>query len=258
MATDLKEAAMLALVDRAASLGAGALVLRGGLVVRELIAPLRRPVDDVDFLALCNESDARGLLRAIVSGEGGGFHFRLGSIERTWVETDFPGLRTACTASSDVHAADLKVQIDIGFGDPRAQAEQSLKLPGGENAIAATALATMLGWKIHGIFERGDGGWRAKDLVDVYDLAVRSEDEDMAARCLRLAFESRGFDFAVCDRFLHGEWGLSRGSRRKWRQFRRQRAEFDPTRAFPEDLQEYVAALRRQVAPLIQAASKAK
>ena len=62
--------------------------------------------------------------------------------------------------------------------------------------------------------------------------------------------------FSICERFLHGEWGTSRGSRRKWRQFRRRRAEFDPSRDFPEDLQVLVGELRAQVSPLIEAASR--
>lgn len=254
MAPDVKEAAMLAIVDRAARIAPRELVLRGGLVMRELIAPLRRPVDDVDFLALCNEAEGRTRLRMLGSERSGDFEFALGPIERTWEETEFPGLRTQCTATG--LGGEVIVQLDVGFGDPRAVPERALKLPGAQHEITAVGLETMLAWKIHGMFERGDGAWRAKDLIDVHDLVVRCVDEGAATRCLALAFDSRGDDFSICARFLHAEWGTSRGSRRKWRRFRRQRAEFDATRSFPEDLQELVERLRALVGPLIDAASR--
>lgn len=250
MAPDLKEAAMLAIVDGAASGSPNVFVLRGGLVMRELIAPLRRPVDDVDFLALCSEAEGRERLRALGSEHD---DFELGPIERTWEETEFPGLRASCTARG--LGGEVVIQIDVGFGDPRAAPERPLRLPGARCDIAAVGLETMLAWKIHGMFERGDGAWRAKDLIDVHDLATRCADQPTAIRCLALAFESRGDDFSICERFLHGEWGTSRGSRRKWRQFRRVRSEFDATRSFPEDLQAMVQTLRGQVGPLIAAAS---
>lgn len=252
MAPDLKEAAMLAIVDSAARTSSEVFILRGGLVMRDLIAPLRRPVDDVDFLALCSDAEARERLR-LLAQRSGDFELSLGPIERIWEETEFPGLRAQCTARGLGGA--LVVQIDVGFGDPRAAPERQLKLPGAHEAIAAVALETMLAWKIHGIFERGDGAWRAKDLIDVHDLAERCVDEATAVRCLALAFESRGDDFSICERFLCGDWGTSRGSRRKWRQFRRRRTEFGATRCFPEDLQDFVEALRGQVGALIAAAS---
>lgn len=250
MASDLKEAAMLALVDRAAK--EPVLILRGGLVTRELLKPLPRPVDDVDFLALCTEAEGQETLARLANGRSRDFELALESIERTWQETEFPGLRASCRAKGP--GGSVLVQIDVGFGDPRAAPERALRLPGARYDIQAVALETMLAWKIHGMFERGDGGWRAKDLVDVHDLETRCEDRALASRCLRLAFDSRGDDFSICQRFLHGEWGASRGSRRKWRQFRRRRAEFDPSREFPEDLQELVENLRLQVAPLISEA----
>lgn len=253
MAPHLKEAAMLAIVDGAAGSSPNELVLRGGLVMRELIAPLRRPVDDVDFLALCSEAEGRERLSTLGRGRSGDFELSLGLIEQTWEETEFPGLRAPCTVTGP--GGEIVVQIDVGFGDPRATPERPLRLPGCRRDIAAVGLETMLAWKIHGIFERGDGGWRAKDLIDVHDLTERCVDQSTAVRCLALAFESRGDEFSICERFLQEEWGMSRGSRRKWRQFRRRRAEFDASRRFPEDLQEVVETLRGQLGPLIAAAA---
>ena len=45
----------------------------------------------------------------------------------------------------------------------------------------------------------------------------------LLAKTIPLAFESRGDDLQIAERFLSGAFGQSRGSRRKWKKFTSER-----------------------------------
>jgi hypothetical protein len=187
------------------------LVLRGGLAMRLHFGPIARPVEDVDFL-----SDAP--IEAVEVGLRDALGPRLRREERIWEETEFPGLRYVL----DVRGAD--VQLDVGFGDPRAQPDRRFTYPGTAIEVVAVAPETLYAWKVHGLVERGVGKWRPKDLFDLDVLARHGGlDFDQVVPCLSLAFSSRGDSLSLLDRFLdpEGGWGGSRGSRRKWERFAR-------------------------------------
>lgn len=78
----------------------------------------------------------------------------------------------------------------------------------------------MYAWKTHGLFERGAGRWRAKDLWDLYLLQTHLMLDDATLRpAMCCAFASRGMRFAAARRFFQDEWGRSYGSQRKWAKF---------------------------------------
>ena len=223
------------------------LVARGGLVTACYCAPHPRPAEDVDFLAeLAFDPDdlerrIRGLL-AVPAGDGIGFG--PASFEVIWAETEFPGLRATVAVDG---AAGEPLQIDIGVGDPMIGGPVELELLPGVSARACRA-ETMVAWKTHGLFERGPGKWRPKDLHDI-DLLIRSTEllPELLRPSLRVAFESRGDDLALAERLARGRFGLSRWSRHKWRRF----CETRPPGIDPGELADAVARVSAFLGPYL-------
>ncbi|MEM9072258.1 MAG: nucleotidyl transferase AbiEii/AbiGii toxin family protein [Myxococcota bacterium] len=183
-------------------------VLRGGLVMRAWLSPDPRPVDDVDFLVRAKTFDE---VRALVV-EAFPESFP-DAFEETWSETDFPALRGTLVTGDTV------VQVDVGWGDPLPVPNESLTLAG--SSFEVPAREVMFAWKVHGLFERGPGRWRPKDLLDVARMMRRCDlQTEVLSTTLVTAFQSRGDDFTVCQRLFDGEFGRSRGSRRRWKKFR--------------------------------------
>ncbi|MCB9599102.1 MAG: nucleotidyl transferase AbiEii/AbiGii toxin family protein [Sandaracinus sp.] len=212
-------------------------VLRGGLVMRLHFGPVARRVEDVDFLSDAPIADVEVVLRAA-------FGARLRSEERIWEETEFPGLRYVLDMNGSA------VQLDVGFGDPRAQPDRRFVYPGTSVEVVAVAPETLYAWKVHGLVERGVGKWRPKDLFDLDVLALHGGlDFEQVVPCLSLAFASRGDSFSLLDRFLdpEGGWGRSRGSRRKWERFER-------SRVGVPSFETVVTRVRGRLGPLVSAA----
>jgi hypothetical protein len=106
---------------------------------------------------------------------------------------------------------------------------------------------TLLGWKVHGLYDRGPGRWRPKDLFDVWLLARYAPlDPEVLPLALATAFESRGTPLALTRRLIEGTFGASPWSRRKWAAFRRDRGG-----DVPEDPAEIVASVAETLAPVL-------
>ena len=208
-----------------------ACVLRGGLMVRRWSGPVLRPVDDLDFLwteSYAPEPVATGLLGALAADLGDGLAFDVEAARREiiWAETAHPGLRLHVP----VRGADSTtgLQIDVGSDDPLDPPAVECELPSalGPLRVRTVRPETMLAWKVHGLFERGRGRWRPKDLWDVDVLSRHAPREEAAfERALKLAFESRGMSLSEAMRLVEGAFGTSRQSRRKWERFREERGE---------------------------------
>ncbi len=245
MARPLVAPAMAAVVRRlSASDRRDRYVLRGGLVTAALVAPRPRPVDDVDLLARVDAFDGNALvadLRAILATDvGDGVAIGDPSTEVIWEETAFPGIRAR------VVVGDAPLQIDIGFGDPLCGGPVERAVVDGAPVLACRA-ETMLGWKLHGMFERGDGRWRAKDLHDLDLLLGIALDEPLVRPSIELAFSSRGDELSLVTRLLTGPFGESRSSRRKWRLFREARAGVVDVGELPDVVARVGARLRRYI-----------
>ena len=178
-------------------------VLRGGLVMRRQIQPMPRPIDDVDFLIRVDSFEAfRAVFAAI---------FPASPLEVTWAEMERPGLRT------HVIVGHHEVRVDAGFGDPMFVPPDRFVM--GELALDCVAAEQHFAWKVHGLFERGRGRWRPKDLMDLIALKrFGGLDASVVGSCIRQAFLDRREDLGLIDR-LRGDFGTSRNSRRRWRRF---------------------------------------
>ena len=231
-------------------------VLRGSLVLAHWLVPHPRPVDDVDFLILTD--DLEGVRDAAkVFGDV--------DWEVTWAETPFPGLRGTVRLPETKTEADPDpdqdqdpdqdpdpdpnpntVRVDLGFGDPMHLPPVPLPTPHGP--IRAVAPEVLFAWKVHGLFEHGPGKWRAKDLLDAVMMLRHVElQRDALPHTLRDAFVSRGTPLSSTARFFAEEFGQSRGSRRKWRAFRKRRPDA------PDDFLALADELRAPLAPLFAA-----
>jgi hypothetical protein len=200
----------------------GELVVRGSLVTAHHVAPRPRTAADLDLLADRLEAPSRpfdpsplaAAVEALLATPcDDGRVLALEGAEVIWAETDFPGWRAT------VVDGEARLQLDVGVGDPLVDGPVEAELLPGF-PVRVVRAETLLGWKVHGLFEHGPGRWRAKDLHDV-DLLLRfaALDADRAARALSVAFSSRGDALGAIDRLLDGDFGHSRGSRRKWRRF---------------------------------------
>jgi Nucleotidyl transferase AbiEii toxin, Type IV TA system len=232
------------------------LVLRGGMMMRLWAGPVPRPVEDIDFLALFPFDNAAtaARLEAVCRIEADdGLRFGALRSEVIWAETAFPGVRAFVEVTLQRAEAPFELRIDTGFGDPMDPPSAWMDHPL-EVAPPARVLAcrpeTLFAWKVHGLFERGKGRFRPKDLFDVYVLAKHAPlDPALIPRALRLAFDSRGDSLDLTSRLLSGEFGKSPWSLEKWARFRNSLPE-----GRPEQLAEVVDSVAAVLRPWVAAA----
>jgi Nucleotidyl transferase AbiEii toxin, Type IV TA system len=228
-------------------------VLRGSLVTRRF-AGLLRPVFDVDFLdtgPFDAEATTASLGAVLARDAGDGIAFSVLGAEVIWAETAFPGVRAQVEARAGAEA--LPIQVDVGFGDPLVP-DPELVDDGTGHGVLSCRAETLFGWKVHGLYDRGPGQWRPKDLFDVWLLGRHAPlDPEALPRAVRSAFESRGTPLAVTAPLLAGRFATSPWSRRKWASFRKDRGG-----DVPEDPAEIVAdvaaALRPVIGPMLAGA----
>jgi hypothetical protein len=233
-----------------------ALVLRGGLMMRLWSGPVPRPVEDLDFLARFpfDAADTVKQLEAVVRVDvGDGFSFGPLRSEVIWAETAFPGVRVFVETRLPGVEGAFELRIDTGFGDPMDPGPAWTEYDVGE-AGAARVLAcrpeTLVGWKVHGLFERGKGRFRPKDLFDVYLLTRYAPLETaLLPGALRLAFQSRGDSLELMERLMAGEFGRSPWSHEKWARYRQ-----GQPAGRPEALADVVAAVATALRPVWEAA----
>ncbi|MFP2925821.1 nucleotidyl transferase AbiEii/AbiGii toxin family protein [Pyxidicoccus sp. 3LG] len=233
-----------------------ALVLRGGLMMRLWSGPVPRPVEDLDFLARFpfDAADTVKRLESVLRLDvGDGFTFGTARSEVIWAETAFPGVRVFVEARLPGVAGAFELRIDTGFGDPMDPGPAWTEYDVGEGGTArvlACRPETLLGWKVHGLFERGKGRFRPKDLFDVYLLTRHAPLESaLLPRALRLAFDSRGDSLELMERLMAGEFGRSPWSHEKWARYRSSRPE-----GRPESLADVVSAVATTLRPVWEAA----
>lgn len=187
-------------------------VLRGSLLTAAWFPG--RPAADVDHLldGIRSVDEARSLARRVLTPP-----LVAEREEVIWAETALPGLRLV--VRDEEHPEQGNLQIDLGWGDPLTLPPAPITIAG--NDVLGVRQETMLAWKTHGLVEFG-GAWRPKDLLDLVLYAGLPLEHDLVVEATRVAFASRGDAPDLYRRFLFsGEWGRSRGSRRKWETFAR-------------------------------------
>lgn len=169
--------------------------LRGGVVTAALIHPVPREPDDVDLLVV----EGPGLDDVVSELVDALAPLGEATVEPLWPTSAFPGRRLRVGG----------VQVDVGIGDPVAG---TFPLHG----LLAVDRATLIGWKLHGLWEREDG-WRPKDLHDLWLLLAQPVPDDALRASVTAAFASRDAPLALARRLLDGRMGRSPDSRKSWR-----------------------------------------
>ncbi|HEX8699566.1 MAG TPA: nucleotidyl transferase AbiEii/AbiGii toxin family protein [Myxococcaceae bacterium] len=257
MSTSLPLRAAMGLLRRVAlSPHVEEFVLRGGMMMRLWTGPVPRQVEDIDFLARFAFDAAATVARMesicrLDAGDG----MRLGALrsEVIWAETAFPGVRILAAVDMPGTSEPFELRIDTGFGDPMDPPALWMDHPlqeGPPARVLACRPETLFAWKVHGLFERGPGRFRPKDLFDVYLLSKYAPmDPALLPRALKLAFDSRGDSLGLTARLASGEFGRSPWSLEKWARFRASQPE-----GRPEQLAELVASVAQLLGPVVAAA----
>jgi len=205
------------------------LVLRGSLVTRRFFPS--RECQDVDHLLLDGSADELERAADAVIAAPDEEPLEVAARERLWPDTELPGHRTVFTNG---------LQVDIGFGDPVTAAPARVVIEGA--SVLCVCPESMIAWKLHGLVELGPRGrWRPKDLHDLFLYASLAVDERALREAIAVAFSSRGHAVSLLEPLMTDvTWGTSRGSRNRWRRFRK-------TTAAPE-LTDVIAKLRARFA----------
>jgi hypothetical protein len=210
-------------------------VLRGGLLTRHYCAPWPRPAADLDLLDLDRFDEERTSLRllallSIALQDGCTYDPQRWSTEVIWAETESPGVRFQIPATALGWSG--VVQADVAFHDPVEPPPRRLTLGTlqGPVEVLACARETLIAWKLHGLFEKGLGTFRPKDLHDVALLSRGvTLDQGVLMRSVKVAFESRKTPLTWLSRLAVGQMGQGRWSRTKWARFQQN----SPERAVP-------------------------
>ncbi|HEY2367572.1 MAG TPA: nucleotidyl transferase AbiEii/AbiGii toxin family protein [Polyangiaceae bacterium] len=186
------------------------LVLRGSLVTRRFFPS--RKCEDVDHLLQGGKADELKSVADAVIAVPDEEPLEIVAREKLWPDTDMPGHRVVFANG---------VQVDIGFGDPITVAPERVTIEGA--SVLAVRPESMIAWKLHGIVELGPRGrWRPKDLHDLFLYAALDVDEAEVRNALSIAFSSRGHSVSLLESLMtDATWGTSRGSRNRWKRFRR-------------------------------------
>lgn len=212
------------------------LVLRGSLLTA-LWVPGRR-ANDVDVLV--DGPWTVDTLRPHVVDAMAGLRGADVTVETIWAETPFPGLRARVARGEEA------TQVDFGWGEQLAAPPVDTVVH--ERTWRAVRPEVMVGWKVHSLVEHGERGrWHAKTLADLvlYERHV-AYDRALASAAVRAAFASQAMPLSRLDSLLSDPtWGGSRGSRSKWRAYRKKAAWVDFT------LEEALATARQVVRTLV-------
>jgi Nucleotidyl transferase AbiEii toxin, Type IV TA system len=166
-----------------ASQHAGKFVLKGGMLLAVLDA--RRPTADVDLLArqLSNDEDtvvACVLDVASTAIDDDGVEFLPDTVTvRSIRDGDlYSGLRVSM--SCRVSAAQVKLKLDINFGDPVTPAPKLIDFPSLRTGyppveVLGYPIETVLAEKVTTAISLGEANTRVRDYADVYTLTGRHE-----------------------------------------------------------------------------------
>jgi hypothetical protein len=220
-------------------------VLRGGVLTRAWIAPLRRPARDLDYVGdfpFDVEGTARRLAPALAMELPDGVRIDAprAAVRGIWLDTEFPGVRVDLAIG--LGRPDQRLSLDIGFGDPLVPPATPLELVGGV-VVRAVRPETQLAWKLHGLAEMG-ASWRPKDLADVWAIAARVPlDHTALSRAIEAAFGSRGLPAAAAAAALRAPHWPTKAARVRWAA--------QPRDGVP-DLEQTLAEVRARLAPVLE------
>lgn len=209
-----------------------AFIFRGSLILQNWVYPKKRVVKDLDFLGM-DGFDMAACKQLITQALGSNEH--CSAVEfypskmaliKTWVETDFPGTRIIIPYR--FLGDEDTIQMDFGFDDtvypkPIIHEYQTM-LDDVSFPIPTVSPEIALAWKVHGLFEFWDKGyrWSSKTLYDIHLILTElTIDKELFGKVIGIAFEDKNTPMWTYRRVFNGQFGLSKSSRRTWKVFLR-------------------------------------
>ncbi len=174
-------------------------ILKGAMLLTKWFEDPMRPTRDLDFLAIGND-DQDEMVRVfqevcgVSFSDGVVFDPKSVKIDRIREETEYGGLRI--TAIAKVDTAQVRVVIDIAFGDSVEPGLQEMDLPVlldfPAPHLRAYAKETVIAEKFQAMVMLGRANSRMKDLYDVWVLSRNFEfKDDRLARAIAATFARR-------------------------------------------------------------------
>jgi hypothetical protein len=194
------------------SVYSGQLVLKGGMLMGTFVE--RRPTRDIDLQALAISNDTESLkevtvqIASIEQEDGIDFKTETTSAALIRDQDEYGSIRIAMDAS--VHSANLRLKIDLSFGDPISPEPTVTQLesmmPGSHPiTILSFPITMVLAEKIATAASRGTANTRWRDFADILAI-VRSNDIDGSTmhESLRVVAEHRKIELRPLAETLTG------------------------------------------------------
>ena len=236
---------------------AGDFVLRGGVLMRHWFRPVRRPAEDLDFVAtfpFAVEEAARRFLPVLADGavaDGVAFDAGRARVEGIWLHTGSPGVRVFASGVAGGAEADFNVDITFGPYPRPAPVFAALPTACGEAArVWVCRPEAVTGHKVQALWHRGMLGWRPKDLNDLRLLLARVPMDAAELRGAIAAYLADVGGTGADARALFGPsswWGMKLSSAR-WLDFARSSG----GQQVPRGLAEVVAGVAGRLAPVLE------
>lgn len=221
----LKLYALERTLARFSQLNDKSIIVRGSLITRNWGFPKHfRKVQDLDFLIdmSFDENVGKEFIQKILAIDLEDFLYfeKEYKIDKIWGETENPGLRFVlpiCICNKK-----MQFQIDVAFNDPLIPQAIYWNYPDifGEKIQVQSILPELAcAWKIHGLFEFWDKGyrWQAKTLYDIFIMLDTQEfDNRMFKKAIEIAFKDRKTPFEVYNRIFYDKFGMSKSSKKHW------------------------------------------
>jgi predicted nucleotidyltransferase component of viral defense system len=174
-------------------------ILKGAMLLTKWFEDPLRPTRDLDFLAVGN-ADQDEMVQvfkdvcAVSFNDGTVFDPESVKVDRIREETEYGGLRI--TASAKVDTAQIRIVIDIAFGDSVEPGIQEIDLPVlldfPAPHLRAYVPETVIAEKFQAMVMLGRANSRMKDLYDIWVLSRNFEFKgDKLARAIAATFARR-------------------------------------------------------------------
>ena len=140
------------------------------------------------------------------------------SYKEIWQNSISPGVRVFVPFSAK-DGTENNLQIDIAANDPLIVPPIEFDVPDSKFPliVKTVPIEVSIAWKLHGLFEHLNGAWMSKTLWDLYVLCRYNDiDKALLLSAIHLAFSSRLDPIEVTKRFLFGDFGQSKSSRKNW------------------------------------------
>jgi hypothetical protein len=154
-------------------------ILKGALLLRAWKAPFTRPTKDIDMMGLTSNdlghimNQIKDICRINIENDGVEFDHESIKGEKITEEANYEGARVVFTAK--LGNAEIKMQLDIGFGDKVFPAPQKVKLPVQldfkEPDLFCYTRESVIAEKFEAIIRFGELNSRMKDFYDIWLLA---------------------------------------------------------------------------------------